>query len=241
MEDNEKNQIYIVIPAYNEEKNIVAVIGDLLKYGYKIVVIDDCSKDNTWDVLQNLPVIKLKHKINRGQGAALQTGTEFALQNNASIIVHFDGDGQFLASEIESVIKPIVNNEVDIVLGSRFLNSKFQACSWPGPGIPNSKNIPFLKKYIILPVARIINYFFTGLNLTDAHCGFRAMNKITAEKINITQDRMSHNTEIVAQIKKNNLKYKEVPVTVIYKEFGQGVSGGFRILRELILGKLINK
>jgi len=237
MEYIEKNQTYIVIPVYNEEKNIVAVIGDLLKYGYKIVVIDDCSKDNTWNALQNLPVIKLKHKINRGQGAALQTGTEFALKSGASVIVHFDGDGQFLPEEIEPVIAPILSGECDVVLGSRFYTDKRRL----GKQINADSQIPFLKKYINLPVSRIINYFFTGLNLTDAHCGFRAMNKITAEKINITQDRMSHNTEIVAQIKKNNLKYKEVPVTVIYKEFGQGVSGGFRILRDLILAKLINK
>ncbi|MFH1457102.1 MAG: glycosyltransferase family 2 protein, partial [Patescibacteria group bacterium] len=84
-----------------------------------------------------------------------------------------------------------------------------------------------------------INNIFTKIKLTDVHCGFRALSRRAAEKIKIMQDGMSHGTEIISQIKKNKLKYREVPVSVIYKNFGQGVGGGFRILKELIIGKII--
>jgi len=230
--------IFIIIPAYNEEKKIAEVIKNLLNNNYQnIVIVDDSSKDKTSKIAGRFPVFLLRHNLNRGQGASLQTGTEFALNQGAEIIVHFDGDGQFLSDEIQSAINPILNNEVDIVFGSRFLNHSEQK----EISADTKNKMPFLKKNIILPVARIINYFLTGVKLTDAHCGFRAMNKFTAEKINITQDRMSHNTEIVAQIKKYNLKFKEVPITVIYNEFGQNVGGGFRILKELLIGKFLIK
>lgn len=234
MQDKNKN-IYIIVPAYNEAKNIAQVITDLLKYNYQIVMVDDCSTDQTFALASQYPIRVLRHQINLGQGAALATGTQYALKQGAQIIVHFDGDGQFLVSQIERVITPILSREIDIVLGSRFHTDKHRL----NTQINTDSHIPFLKKYIILPLAKIINYFFTGLKLTDAHCGFRAMNRLAAEKIKITQNGMSHNTEIVAKIKKYNLKYKEIPVTVIYREFGQGIGGGVKILKELLLAKLV--
>ena len=86
--------VWIVIPAYNEEKNISGVISQLKEVTANIVVVDDCSSDNTAEIVKNLGVNLVSHLINRGQGAALQTGTEFALRQGAEIIVHFDGDGQ---------------------------------------------------------------------------------------------------------------------------------------------------
>lgn len=216
---------FVVVPAYNEAKNIQNTLDDLLKYGYKIVVVDDGSQDETVALARAKDVSVVCQQINRGQGAALQTGTEFVLQNGARIVIHFDADGQFLANEISDVIQPLINNEVDIVLGSRFLQKNIQ--------------MPWLKRKIIHPVSRLINYFLTGLKLSDAHCGLRAMNRLAAEKIVILQDGMSHNTEIVAQIKKNNLRFKELPISVIYKEFGQGVGGGLKILWEIFIHKII--
>jgi len=265
MGSTEKKQIYIVIPAYNEEKNISQVLESLLKFDYHLVVVDDGSFDKTYEkakktfacaglltanlssVLNKEPnkqsrdVKILRHKINRGQGAALQTGTDYAIKNKADIIVHFDGDGQFLPSEIQQVVEPILSKKADIVLGSRFLtnkkNNKASICCQTK--IRTNNKMPFLKRYAILPVAKIVNWLLTGIKLTDAHCGFRAMNKLAAGKIRINQDRMSHNTEIVAQIKKHGLKYEEVPVTVIYNEFGQGIGGGFKILKDWFFSKLI--
>jgi len=219
-------KIFVVVPTFNEEKNIQDVLDNLKKNNYNnIIIIDDASQDETVKLARIAGVKILEHKINRGQGAALQTGTDYAVKNNADIIVHFDGDGQFLAEEIKFLVEPIMYEKIDIILGSRFLKK--------------NKNIPKLKKYIIYPVSKIINTFFTGIKLTDVHCGFRALSKKAAEKININQDGMSHNTEIISQIKKFKLKYREVPVTVIYKEFGQGIKGGLNILKELFFGKFL--
>ena len=220
-----KDKVFVIIPAYNEADRIRLVIEALLRYDYSLVVVDDGSKDKTVEICRGYPIVVLQHKINRGQGAALQTGTRYALLEGAQIVVHFDADGQFLAQEIESIIEPILSDQAEIVLGSRFLGQ--------------SNNLPYFKEKIILPFARRINFFLTGLKLTDAHCGFRAMNRLAAQKIKIIQDRMSHNTEIVAQIKKYNLKFKEMPVTIIYNEFGQGISGGFKILSDWFLDKLV--
>lgn len=232
MIDNQK--IYLIIPAYNEEKNLGQVLDELKKYNYQVVVVDDGSRDNTYQIAHNKGAVVLRHRINRGQGAALQTGTEYALNKGADIIVHFDADRQFLSQEIERIAEPILSGYADVAIGSRFIADSAKKKT-------NNANVrmPFLKKYFILPIARVINYFFTGLKLSDAHCGFRAMNKYAAEKIRILQDGMSHNTEIVAQIKKYHLRFKEIPVTVIYKEFGQGVGGGMKILGDLILNSLI--
>ncbi len=219
-------KIYIVIPAYNEADHIKKVITDLHNHNYHhIVVVDDGSIDDTATQAQVNNVVVLKHIINRGMGAALQTGNSFALADAADIVVHFDADGQMQASDIQAMIQPIVQGQVDVTLGTRFL-------SW-------QKDMPWTKKYLIHPLAKIINYWFTRLWLTDAHNGFRALSRRAARQITITQDRMAHNTEIVEKIKKFNFKFQEIPVTIRYYEYGQNISGGFKIIRDLLLGKLI--
>ncbi len=219
-------QIYVVIAAYNEELHIGAVLESLLKINkYNIIVVNDGSQDNTAQIVSHYPVILLSHKINRGQGAALATGTQYALSQSADIIVHFDADGQFLASEIEKVIAPIINNKVEVVFGSKFLQAN---------------SVPLLKKILLIKPAIIFNNLFTGIKLTDVHNGFRALSSEAAKKINIRQDAMAHASEIVAQVKECKLSYQEVPVTVIYKEFGQGLSGGLKILKDLFIKKIIS-
>lgn len=233
MEESLKKAIFVVIPAYNEEKRIVNTLNDLLKYDYKIVVVNDCSSDNTYVKVKDFikennlenKITLLKHKINRGQGAALQTGTDFAVGNGADIIVHFDADGQHRNQDIFELIKPILEVKVDFVFGSRFLGKK--------------SNIPWFKEKIILPVSKIINLIFSGLNLSDTHNGLRAFNAKIVNKLYLTQDGMAHNTEYPYLVKKNKIKYTEVPITIIYHEFGQGITGGFKILKELFIGKLI--
>ncbi len=217
---------FCLIPAYNEEKTIVKVINQVKPLVDKVVVIDDGSTDNTFQLAKAQDITVLHHIINRGQGAALQTGAEYALSQGAQIIVHFDADGQFLANEIKEVVRPIAEGDCDVVFGSRFLEKK--------------SHIPWFKKNIILPLARIINRLFLGVILTDPQSGFRALSKRAARKIKIEQSRMAHCSEILAKVFDNNLKVKEVPVTVIYHSFGQRFSGGIKILKELIISRLIN-
>ncbi len=218
--------IFCIIPAYNEEKTITKVIEDVKPFADKIVIVDDCSSDKTFELAKAQNVIVLKHVINRGQGAALQTGNEYALNNGADVVVHFDADGQFLAEEIKDITKPILDGETDVVFGSRFLEKK--------------SDIPKLKKYIIFPAARLINKIFLGVKLTDPQSGFRAMNRKTAESIKIEQDGMAHCSEILNKSFKNKLRIKEVPITVIYNDFGQKFGGGVKILKDLLLGKFLN-
>jgi len=221
------SKIYIVIPASNEAQNIAAVLANLAQYDYQVVVVNDGSVDETaQEVKKFANVYLLSHLINRGMGAALQTGNEFALQQGAEVIVHFDADGQFLAEEIKDIISPIIKGEADIVFGSRFLGKK--------------SNMPPFKKYVIIPLAHLINKIFTGSTLTDPQNGFRAMSQKAASQIKIEQDGMAHNTEIISKAFASGLKIKEVPVTVIYHNFGQRFSGGLKIIKDLILARLIN-
>ncbi|RJQ34841.1 glycosyltransferase family 2 protein [Candidatus Parcubacteria bacterium] len=218
-------KIFVVIPAYNEAKRIRPVLESLISLPYEIVVVDDASSDNTAQIVSQYPVALLRHKINRDQGAALETGNQYALSKGAEVIVHFDADGQFLAEEIDEILAPILDQNYDIVFGSRFLDKK--------------SNMPWLKKNILFPLARLVNRVLLGIKLSDPQNGFRAMTKETAQKIKIEQDGKAHCSEIAAKAFNYKLKIKEIPITVIYREFGQGFSGGLRILKDLIVSKLI--
>ncbi|MEK7557770.1 MAG: glycosyltransferase family 2 protein [Patescibacteria group bacterium] len=221
-------KIICIIPAYNEAENIVAVINSVKSLVDEVVVIDDCSSDDTYFLAKQQKITALKHIINRGQGAALKTGTEYAIRENADIIVHFDADGQFLAIDIKTIIAPLINNQADIVFGSRFINKQ------------DNIAMPVMKRRVLMPLARLVNKLFFNINLTDPQSGFRAMTKLAAKKIDWHQDRMAHCSEILYQVVKYNLKIKEVPIKIIYNNFGQRFSGGVRILIDLFLAKLIS-
>ena len=216
-----------VVPVYNENPDkLNSFLNELKSYVDDIVVVDDGSLaaiSNFQFPISNLSL--LRHELNRGQGAALQTGTDYAIKHGARIIVHIDGDGQHKPENIPSLINPIKENKADIVFGSKFLDK--------------TNHIPWTKKHLIIPIARIINYIFTGLKLTDVHNGLRAFTASAADKLPITQNRMAHASEYPYLVKKNKLKYMEVPVKVVYENYGQGVSAGFKILKELITEKII--
>lgn len=221
------NSLFVVIPAYNEEKKIADVISDVKNKTPQaaIIVVDDGSTDKTSENAGAANVVVLRHIVNRGQGAALWTGTLFALKSGADYIVHFDADSQFDAKDIMPAIAELKLKDTDIVFGSRFLRKG------------DAKGIPFVKRYFILPVGRIVNFIFTGLFLNDAHNGFRAMTRKATENLVITMDRMAHNSEILAQVASKKLKWAEVPTSVRYFEYGQGMRGGLGIVKDFILGK----
>ena len=220
---------HIVIPAYNESATIGRVVGACRSACPQatILVVDDGSTDVTVDTAHAAGARVLIHEINRGQGAALATGTAWALYNGADVIVHFDADNQLEASDIVKATELLVRDDLDVVLGSRFVQGA------------QVVNMPGLKRWIINPVARIINRLFTGVTLTDAHNGFRVLTRKAAEHITIVQDRMAHNSEIGAQLRTQRLRFCEMPVTVRYHEFGQGIEGGVRIVKDLLLGKFV--
>jgi glycosyltransferase involved in cell wall biosynthesis len=219
--------IQIIIAAYNEEATIGRVVSEIKEKFENVIVVNDGSNDQTREIAKQAGAIVIDHYLNRGQGAALQTGINFALKRGADIMVTFDGDGQHQVSEIEPMTEPLLLGQADVVLGSRFLK-------------PQS-NVPALRK-TILRFAALITRLYTGLRVTDTHNGFRAFSAKAANLVKIQQDGMAHASEIIEQIRKNSLRFTEVPVTVKYSNYslkkGQRLSNSFRIVLDLILAKL---
>ena len=220
---------YIIIPAYNEEKTIAKVIKDLKKNKYEnIIIIDDGSKDKTYEVAKKSGANVIKHIINRGQGAALKTGFDYALNKKADIVITFDADGQHLASEIKKIIAPVSNNSVDVALGSRFLKKI---------------KMPLIRK-IFLKGGALIFLIMYGIRLTDSHNGFRAISKKALQKMDLKTDGMEHASEIIEEIAKKKIRFKEIPVTILYTDYskakGQSTWNAFSIFFRMIFKKLIN-
>lgn len=220
-------KIYAVIPAYNESATIFKVIEEVKTYVTKIVVIDDGSTDKTSLLKSKGKLIVLRHLVNLGQGAALETGFEYARECNADIVVTFDADGQHKASDIQKVTKPIVNDEVDVVLGSRFLGKTI--------------DIP-LARLMILKLGIIFTHLYSGIKLTDTYCGIRAFSKKALLTIKLKQNKIEHASEILDNISRSDLKYKEVPVTILYNKHslgkGEKNSRSFSIVFNLIWSKI---
>ena len=220
-------KVVAVIPAYNEALAVGKVVSAVAEKVSSVIVVDDGSDDRTAELAKEAGAVVLKHFLNRGQGAALQTGIIFALIHEADIIVTFDADGQHETSDIDRMVQPLLEG-VDITLGSRFLKTDNQ--------------IPKLRK-LVLKTAVAFTRFYTGLPVTDAHNGLRALSRRAAELIKIRQDGMAHASEIIEQIKKHNLKFKEVPVTVSYTDYskakGQRLTNSFKIILDLIFGRIV--
>ncbi|QDT65836.1 glycosyltransferase family 2 protein [Calycomorphotria hydatis] len=219
---------WIVVPAFNESPRIGATLSKLLKVCSRIIVVDDGSSDHTPTIALRYPVWCLRHAVNQGQGAALQTGIDFALKQGAEYIITFDGDGQHSAEDIKKLLEPLQKKEADIVLGSRFLGK--------------ANNIPTSRR-LLLSAAVVWTRLVSRIKITDTHNGLRAFSRHAAYRIRITQNRMAHASEIIDQITKQKLRYCEVPVTVTYTEEtlakGQSSWNALRIASQFLIGKFI--
>jgi len=219
---------WIAIAAYNEEKCISGVIKNLFSRSYRnIVAVDDGSSDHTAVSAKKAGAHVIKHYTNQGQGAALRTGINYALKQGADYIITFDADGQHSVEDIPALLAPVTSGKYDVALGSRFLKGS------------NTK-MPFSKR-IILKGGAFLMFMFYNVKVTDSHNGFRALSRRAAQKINITCNRMEHASEIIDEIGRHKLKYKEVPVTIKYTEYskrkGQSCFNAFRILYKMIVNK----
>ncbi|HTR54289.1 MAG TPA: glycosyltransferase family 2 protein [Kofleriaceae bacterium] len=190
-----------MVAAYNEEAAIAAVVGDLARAGWNVVVVDDGSHDDTASSASTAGAIVLRHAINRGQGAALQTGIDFALARGAKRLVTFDADGQHDAGDLPALIAAL--DDADVALGSRFLGSIVGASR---------------RRRAFLRAATTVSNRLAGLPLTDAHCGLRAFRAEVATHLRMTQDRMAHASELLANLRRSGARWVEVPVTVRYTE-----------------------
>ena len=213
----DRSDIWVVIAAFNEGKVIREVVAEVARGGWSVCVVDDGSRDDTAAQARMPGVTVVKHPINLGQGAALQTGIEYAQRRRASHIVTFDADGQHDAADIPALIDALAT--ADIALGSRFLG-KVEGASQ--------------RRMAMLRTATAVSNKLSGMQLTDSHCGLRAFRVSAAPKLRITQDRMAHASEILRKIKTSGLRVVEVPVTIRYTAHsmskGQGGIQAIRIL-----------
>ena len=222
------HEVFVIIAAFNEAECIADVVRDVREVYPNVVVVDDGSSDDTAERAREAGAWVLTHLINRGQGAALQTGITYALARGAQFVVTFDADGQHDVMDIAALIAPIVRGEVDVSLGSRFLRE--------GVDMPTSRRI-------VLFFAVVFMRMTVRARLTDAHNGLRAFSRAAAERVDIKLDRMAHASEIVDQVVNSGVRYKEVPVHVRYTDYslrkGQRNSAAFRVVFDYLMARLI--
>jgi glycosyltransferase involved in cell wall biosynthesis len=222
------NNTFVIVPVFNEEK-IIGLILELLKKQFtNIVCIDDGSSDRSFDIIKSKNVYILKHLINLGQGAALQTGINFAILKGAKFFLTFDSDGQHSLKDAMQMIKILKKNKIDIIFGSRFLNFKYQ------------KKIPTFRR-LILKLGVILSNFLSDIKLSDTHNGLRVFNLRFAKKLQIKFDGMSHPHSFFTNTYKYKFKYFEYPTNVIYSKYslskGQKNINSINILFDVIFSK----
>jgi glycosyltransferase involved in cell wall biosynthesis len=223
------DDVWLVVPLYNE----AVVIGDVVESARatfpKIVCVDDGSRDDSASAAERAGAVVVRHPVNLGQGAALQTGLEYALTDpQMRYAVTFDADGQHQVVDVLVMLERIRRGDVQVVFGSRFLDDRTRA------GIV---------KKLVLRAAVAYTNLTTGTRLTDAHNGLRVLDRSVVARLQITQNRMAHASEIVAQIGAMRLDgrpvaYAEEPVHIIYSDYsrskGQSLWNAVNILAELI-------
>jgi glycosyltransferase involved in cell wall biosynthesis len=226
-------RVAVVIAAFNEGESIASVIAAVPKKintndSVNVIVIDDGSRDETATVAKKVGAIVLRHPINRGQGAALKTGFEYAKIHNYDVVVTFDADGQHRPEEIEPMVNMLFSEKVDVVLGSRFLGS--------------ATNMRFSRK-LTLKLGILFTRIVSRIKLTDTHNGFRAIRVSALKKMYLVQDRMEHASEIIDQIAKHKLSFVEFPVTIDYTPYslsrGQKSGAAIKIAGKVIASKML--
>jgi glycosyltransferase involved in cell wall biosynthesis len=218
---------WLIVPAFNEAAVIGRVVADLVWQRRNVVVIDDGSTDDTGRNAAAAGATVVTHPINLGQGAALQTGIQFALLQGADTIVTFDADGQHRSADIDGLIAALRANDADFALGSRFLGGSV--------AMPASRRL-------LLIAATWFTRATTGMKISDTHNGLRAMTRRGASRIVLRQNRMAHASELLDQIAHTGLRYVEVPVTIEYSRYslakGQRLADSLRILVDLSAQRL---
>jgi len=194
-------KITVGIPAYNEEKNIAKIIVKLKKIADKIIVCNDGSTDLTSEIAENLGAIVINHTKNRGYGSGIKSILEKSKEIGSEVLVTFDGDGQHRVEDIKKIIEPIEKNEIDLVIGSRFLNEE--------------QEVPQYRKLGIKLITKITNANLKE-KITDSQSGFRAYGKEVISKLKTSDMGMGVSTEILIKASSLNFKIAEVPIIILY-------------------------
>lgn len=219
--------IFLIVPAYNEEKTVGLIVDSLASEGYNVILVNDGSKDETLNIVNSLKdkypnnLFIYSHLINRGLAAALKTGLTAAYKHNAKYAVTFDADGQHDIKDINPVCTPLKNNEADVVIGSRVFED-----------MPKTR-------YIANTLMNLVTHIFYGVKVSDSQSGLRAFSNQAIPKIKINSKGYHVSSEIIKEIHDNNLRYSEVPIKTIYttetKNKGTDIVVGIKILIKMII------
>lgn len=215
---------WVVIPVYNEHAVIADVLNELLRTFDRVVCVDDGSSDDSAALIARTGAHLVRHPVNLGQGAALQTGVEYVLRDPAAqLVITYDADGQHRVEDAVTMVRLLAQQDVDIVFGSRFLSG--------------TTELPRLKRLVLKLAVRYMNAT-SQLRLTDAHNGLRVFNRRVAAALDIQQGGMAHASEIVTTVARNGFRYTEAPVQILYTDYsrakGQSVLNSVNILFDLM-------
>ena len=195
-------KIIIGIPAFNEEKNIASIITKLMGITDTVIVCNDGSSDLTSKIAEKMGAVVINHEKNLGYGGAIRSIFFKAKEMNGDVLVTFDADGQHRVEDVKTVIEPIINQEADLVIGSRFLDE-------------SEKEVPQYRKVGIKVITKITNASIKK-QLTDSQSGFRAYSKQVINELNPSELGMGISTEILIKASSKNFKILEVPIKIIY-------------------------
>ena len=230
--------VWIVVPAFNEAPVIGEVIADLRSVFGHVVCVDDGSGDPTGEIARRAGAHLVRHPVNLGQGAAIQTGVEYARrQPGAQVFATFDADGQHRVADVAAMVDRLWAGDVDIVIGTRF-GGRARSRQ------PLAKRPPLAKRIVLRTAARLSRQG-RQLGLTDTNNGLRVFNKKVADGLNITMGGMSHANEFIALINENDWRVAEYPVEVLYTDYskskGQPLLNGVNIIVDGMLRRRMSR
>ena len=230
--DSPYHDVWIVVPAFNEASVISDVIADVRIVFPNVVCVDDGSGDDTGERALQAGAHVVRHPVNLGQGAAIQTGVEYARSRpGAAVFATFDADGQHRVKDVVRMIDRLTAEDLDIVIGTRF-----------GGSVP--ARMPALRR-VLFPLIAKLSPASRTLHLTDAHNGLRVFGRTVADSLNITMSGMSHASEIISLIVENRWRVAEEPVEIIYTDYsmskGQPLVNGVNIIFDGLLRRRMRR
>jgi len=232
MRGNLQDGVWIVIPAFHEATVISDVVADVRSVYDNVVVVDDGSRDDTAEQAWRAGAHVVRHPVNLGQGAAIQTGVEYARSRpGAAVFATFDADGQHRVQDVIRMVDRLETEDVDIVVGTRFAGKA-------------PVDMPALRR-LLFPMIAKLSPSSRKLGLTDAHNGLRVFNRTVADGLNLTMSGMAHASEIVADIVDNEWRVAEEPVEIVYTDYsmskGQPLVNGVNIVFDGLLRKRMRR
>ncbi len=216
----------LIVPAYNEGQVVGSTLSKALETFAYVVCVDDGSADDTFSQAVAAGALALRHGVNLGQGAALQTGIDYARRLPVDYFVSFDADGQHRVEDVLAMRQAMMEDPVDVLVGSRFLGQ--------------TTNMPAAKR-VLLKGAVLFSNLTSGLKMTDAHNGLRLFNRHVAETINLVETGYRHASEFTEKIARNHYTYKELPVTIDYTQYslrkGQSALNAVNIVADTLTSR----